>query len=329
VKPLADPRDWTGVVTAKPAHTAVDPVADPTPKLPVTVTDAQGTKVTVKDTSRILALDVYGTYARTVFELGLGSHVVGRDISTQFPEAKKLPLVTTSGHELNAEAILELDPTVVLVDTTLGPWSVIEQLRSSGIPVVVLPSVRSIANVGELSRDVADALGVPAAGRALAKRVGAGIDSVTAQIAKVAPAEESRKLRTVFLYVRGHSGVYYMFGEGSGADSMIDALGLYDVAKEIHWSGMKPVTDEGVIAAQPDLILMMTDGLKSVGGVDGLLKRIPALAQTPAGKNHRIVDMADSEILGFGPLTAAVLNALAVAIYAPGAIAPDARAEKS
>ena len=31
--------------------------------------------------------------------------------------------------------------------------------------------------------------------------------------------------------------------------------------------------------------------------------------------------MADSEILGFGPLTATVLNALAVAIYAPGAVA--------
>jgi len=321
VSPLKDVRDWKGVVTARPADTAVRPVATPTPKLPVTVTDAQGTSVTVKDASRILALDVYGTYARTVFELGLGSHVVGRDVSTQFPEASKLPLVTTQGHELNAEKILALDPSVVLVDTTLGPWSVIQQLRSSGIPVVVLPSVRSIANVGGLTLDVAKALGVPAAGRALAARVDKGVAEVTRQIDAVAPAQRNDKLRTVFLYVRGHSGVYYMFGEGSGADSLIDRLGLYDVAKEIDWSGMKPVTDEGIVSAQPDLVLMMTDGLKSVGGVDGLLKRIPALAQTPAGKNHRIVDMADSEILGFGPLTATVLNALAVAIYAPDAVA--------
>ena len=96
-----------------------------------------------------------------------------------------------------------------------------------------------------------------------------------------------------------------------------------DVAAEIGWKGSKPLTDEGLIAAQPDLILMMTKGLTSVGGVDGLLDRFPALANTPAGQNRRVVDMNDSEILGFGPLTARVLNALAVAIYAPDAIEGD------
>jgi iron complex transport system substrate-binding protein len=144
---------------------------------------------------------------------------------------------------------------------------------------------------------------------------------VERQVEAVAPHELGDRLRTVFLYVRGQSGIYYMFGEGSGADSLIDSLGLYDVAHEIGWDGMKPVTDEGLVAAQPELVLMMTDGLRSVGGVDGLLRRLPALAQTPAGQHRRIVDMQDSEILGFGPLTAQVLNALAVAIYAPASIA--------
>lgn len=321
VTPLKDPRSWTGDVTARIAHPEVDPVAhDPRSHLPVTLKDAQGTSVTVKDTSRILALDVYGTYARTVYELGLGSHLVGRDVSTQFAEAKHLPLVTTQGHELNAEAILKLDPTVVIVDSTLGPWDVVLQLRASGIPVVVLPATRSLNNIGTLTRDVARALGVPAAGAKLAHRIDTAVDRAETAVQAVAPRSTAAKLRTIFLYVRGKSGVYYMFGEGSGADSLIDALGLYDVAGEIGWKGMKPVTDEGIVAAQPDLILMMTDGLASVGGVDGLLHRLPALAQTPAGENHRIVDMADSEILGFGPLSASVLNALAVAIYAPQAV---------
>ena len=68
---------------------------------------------------------------------------------------------------------------------------------------------------------------------------------------------------------------------------------------------MKPVTDEALIAADPDLILVMTDGLASVGGVDGLLESKPALALTGAGKNRRIVDMADGDILSFGPRSAA------------------------
>ncbi|WP_156391251.1 MULTISPECIES: heme/hemin ABC transporter substrate-binding protein [unclassified Nocardioides] len=317
VTPLSDVRDWDGEVDAV-ADAPIDPVADdPEPALPTTVTDAQGTKVTVEDTSRILALDVYGTLSRTVFELGLGDRLVGRDVSTEFDEAKGLPLVTQNGHDLNAEAILGLDPTVIITDTSLGPWDVVLQMRDAGIPVVVVDSDRTLDNVAELIHQVADPLGVPQAGDALAQRTQRQIDQVTAQIANVAPSDSGDKLRMVFLYVRGQSGIYYMFGEGSGADSLIDAIGGYDVADEIGWNGMKPLTDEGLVAAQPDLVLMMSAGLESAGGVDGLLDRLPALANTPAGQHRRFVTMDDSQILGFGPITASVLNALAVAAYAP------------
>jgi iron complex transport system substrate-binding protein len=317
-KVLADPKAYEGPTHASLTAQGVDPIEEhPTQKLPVTVTDAQGTKVTVKDASRILALDIYGTLSQTVFNLGLGDDVVGRDISTQFAEAQKLPLVTGQGHELVAEKILALNPSVILTDTSLGPWNVILQMRDAGIPVVVLDSHRGLDNIGTLTDQVAEALGVPEAGTKLAARTDAEVKTTQAEIAKVAPSAVQDKLRTVFLYVRGQSGIYYMFGEGSGADSLIDAVGGYDVAKEIGWKGMKPVTDEGIVDAQPELILMMTKGLESVGGVDGLLDRLPAIAQTPAGQHHRIVDMTDSAILGFGPRTPQILNSLAVAIYAP------------
>lgn len=321
VTPLADPRSYDGPSTAVAGDDEVRPVAEaPEPKLPVTVTDAQGTKVTVTDASRVLALDIYGTLSRTVFELGLGDRLVGRDISTQFDEAEGLPMVTHNGHELNAESILGLNPTLVITDTSLGPWDVVLQLRDAGIPVVVTESERSLGNIDKITREVAAALGVSEAGEKLVTRTAAELADVNAEIAKVAPDDVTDQLRTVFIYARGGSGVYYMFGEGSGADSLITSLGLYDVANEIGWKGSKPLTDEGIIAAQPDVILMMTKGLESVGGVDGLLDRFPALANTPAGQHRRIVDMTDSEILGYGPLAAKVLNALAVAIYAPDAV---------
>lgn len=321
VEPLADPRDWTGLSTAVAADPDVHPVTEnPTQELPVTVTDNQGTEVTIKDTSRVLALDVYGSLSRITYELGLGDSLVGRDISTQFPEAQDLPLVTHGGHDLNAESILDLDPTLIITDSSLGPWDVILQMRDAGIPVVVVDSTRSIDNVGSLIDEVATALGVKGAGKKLAERSQEQIDDVIAEIAEVAPKEESGKLRTIFLYVRGQANTYQLFGEGSGADTLIDALGLYDVAKEIDWKGSRSVTAEALIEAQPDLVILMSKGLESVGGVDGLLEKVPALASTPAGENERIVDMSDSQVLGYGPLTAQVLNALAVAIYAPGSL---------
>jgi len=315
---LTDAKTYVGEAHASLASTAIKPITnDPQQTLPVTVTDAQGTTVTITDTSRILALDIYGTLSQTVFELGLGDQVVGRDISTQFDEAAELPLVTSNGHDLNAESILALDPTVILTDTSLGPWDVILQMRDSGIPVVVTDSKRSLDNVGSLTEEIAAALGVPAEGKLLSERIEKEAAATQAEIAKVAPQAVQDKLRMVFLYVRGQAGVYYMFGEGSGADGLIEAVGGYDVTKEIDWNGMKPVNDEAIIAAQPDLIIMMTKGLESVGGVDGLLDRLPAIANTPAGENRRIVDMQDSQVLSFGPRTAEVLNSLAVAIYAP------------
>ncbi|TCI95921.1 ABC transporter substrate-binding protein [Aeromicrobium sp. IC_218] len=318
---LDDPRSYTGPTHAGLGELAIEPVAqDVEPALPVTVTDSQGTKVTVTDASRILALDVYGTLSQTVFELGLGDRVVGRDVSTQFAEAEDLPLVTSSGHDLSAEKILELNPSVILTDTSLGPWDVVLQMRDAGIPVVVVDGERGLDNIDDLTHQVAEALGVPEQGDALADRTQAEVEQVRAEIAKVAPATTQGKLRAAFLYVRGNAGIYYMFGEGSGADGLIDALGLYDVAGEIGWKGMKPVNDEGIVAAQPELLILMTKGLESAGGVDGLLERLPALAQTPAGQNRRIVDMDDAFVLGYGPRTADVLNSLAVAVYAPESV---------
>ena len=312
------PREAVGASTACLTDTGIDPVADDVvSQLPVTVTDNQGTPVTITDTSRILALDLYGSLAATVYGLGLGDNVVGRDTSTGFDEAKDLPLVAQNGHELNGEAILALEPTVILTDSSIGPWDVVLQMRESGIPVVVMTPTRSLENTGDIVTAVAAALGVPEQGRMLADRLQDETAQTVADIAAIAPKNEADKLRIMFLYVRGNAGIYYIFGTGSGTDSLITSLGGVDVATEIGWQGMRPMTAEAMVDASPDLILMMTKGLESVDGVDGLLERIPAVAETPAGQHRRIVDMSDTEVLSFGPRSPAVLDALARAIYAP------------
>lgn len=315
---LSNPAGYFGESTAIIAQEAIEPIAEnPKPELPVTVTDSQGTRVTVTDASRILTVDIYGSLSATVFGLGLGDNVVGRDTSTSFPGSEDLPLVTQNGHQLNAEAILDLAPTVILTDTSVGPWDVILQMRESGIPVVVTDSHRNMDNVDDIILQVGEALGVPDEGQALADRVQGEIESKIAEIAEIVPADETDRVRMLFLYVRGTAGVYYMFGKESGADSLIQSLGGIDVATEIGWEGMRPVNAEALVEMKPDLILMMTKGLESVDGVDGLLERVPAVANTPAGINRRIVDMSDYQVLSFGPRTADVLDALARAIYAP------------
>lgn len=289
--------------------------------VPLTVVGADGVEATVESTERILPIDITGTIAATVFSLGLGDQVVGRDSSTGFPEAAGLPEVTQEGHTLSAEAVLSLDPTVVITDTTLGPRDALAQLRDAGIPVVIVTKERSVENIGELVDQIAAALGVPERAELLKSAIDSDLTAVTTPIEASIPDDPADRPRMIFLYVRGSANVYYLFGEESGADSLIEAVGGFDVAGEIGWEGMRPVTAEALVQAAPDVVLVMTGGLASTGGVDGLLERLPALAATPAGQHRRIVDMADTEILGFGPRTPAVVDALARAVYAPATVA--------
>ena len=318
---LADPKTHEGPSTAVLADATVEPVTtDPAQELPTTVTShdlAGDTSVTVESTDRVLGIDISGSIAATIWGLGLGNTLVGRDVSTTFPGAVDLPVVTSSGHSINSESIIALRPTLIVTDGTVGPIDVILQLREAGIPVVFVDTEPSTAGVGELARQVAAAFGAPETGELLATRLADDIEAKVAEIAAIAPTAASEKLRILFLYLRGGAGVYYLFGEESGADELVEGLGGIDVAGEIGWEGMKPMTDEALIAANPDLILVMTGGLESVDGVDALLATKPAIALTEAGKHRRFVDMADGEILSFGPRTPAVLDALARAIYAP------------
>nr|WP_198663700.1 ABC transporter substrate-binding protein [Jiangella endophytica] len=311
VDPAADPRAVLGPSTAVVDQT-VTPVADDvSPALPVTVESCDGETVVVDDASRILAVDLYGTLAEIVFSLGLGDNVVGRDASTGFPQAADLPVVTPGGHDMSAEAILELNPTVVLTDASVGPPEVQQQLRDAGIPVIFFDDARDLDRIPSQIRAVAGALGVPEAGEQLVERTSGEIADALA----LAPAGAD-PLRIAFLYTRGGM-VQLLAGPGSGADAMIRAVGAVDVGTDIGLDRpFTQITSEALIEAAPDVIIMMTKGLESIGGVDGML-RLPGVAQTPAGEKLRVVDMADSVLLSFGPRTGRTIEALAHAVYQP------------
>jgi iron complex transport system substrate-binding protein len=105
-----------------------------------------------------------------------------------------------------------------------------------------------------------------------------------------------------------------MFGKGTGADELITAVGGVDAASEIGLEGAHPISPEALAKTAPDVLLVMSTGLRSVGGIEGVLA-VPGVAQTPAGQQRRVVDMNDHQVLSFGPLTAAVIDGLARALY--------------
>ena len=242
--------------------------------------------------------------AEIIDSLGLKSILIGRDIASTEPALESVPVVT-SGHQVVAEKIIALNPDLVIIDSSVGPTQAITSLEKTGIKVARINEVWTVDGISQKVVDVASLLGVSATGEKLA----ALIDStITAASKKVQGSP-----RVLFLYLRGGNSIYLVGGAGSGADSMLAAIGAVDVGATPGSKPFTALTAESLIAMKPDVILVMTKGLASVGGVTGLIE-LPGVAQTPAGKSSRVISVDDSLLLSFGARTPSLLSELADAL---------------
>jgi iron complex transport system substrate-binding protein len=96
---------------------------------------------------------------------------------------------------------------------------------------------------------------------------------------------------------------------------MIEAAGGVDAGTAMGLAeAFTPLTAEALVGAAPDVILMTTTGLDSVGGIDGLVE-IPGIGQTPAGRDRRVVTVEDGLLYSFGTRTPDALRSLAAQIH--------------
>lgn len=322
--PLSDPTSYEGPSTAIVGSPEIAPLTQaPTPNLPVTVQSqdrAGEVPVEVTDTSRILALSLTGTLSDIIYHLGMSDRLIGRDTVTQFPGSDALPLVVTGGHDIEAESVLGLEPTLILTDLSIGGIDFVSMMRNAGIPVVIVERSTSFASSAAATEQVATALGVAAAADELNAAVADAIAAKEEEVKRLLPKDSEKRPRVAFLYVRGGSGIYYLFGEGSGVDEIIKSLGAIDVAEEVGWKGERPMTDEALVSMDPDIILVMSKGLTSTNGVDGLIEAQPSIALTTAGMHRRIIDIDDGKLFASGTRIPDVIDALARAIYAPDSL---------
>jgi len=67
-----------------------------------------------------------------------------------------------------------------------------------------------------------------------------------------------------------------------------------------QFEGFRPLTEEGVIAASPDIIVMTERSFERAGGLEGV-RKLPGIALTPAGRSGRVIPVSDMYFQGFGP----------------------------
>jgi len=248
---------------------------------------------------------VGGALSEIVYELGAGERMIGRDsTSTYPPQIQTLPDVGYM-RALSPEGVLSLEPQGLVLSEGSGPPQALEVLQKLSLPIVMVAEKHSRAGVVDKITTIGHALGHEEEAQAL-------IDSVEQDFAKLDSLLESVETKKRVLFVLSmQNGRIMAAGQGTAADAMIGLAGGVNVMAE--FSGYKPVGDEALIEAAPDLILSMSGG----GGhiiADQLLE-IPAVQATPAAKNGQIHQMDGLFLLGFGPRTGQAAYKLASLLY--------------
>ncbi|WP_417723744.1 heme/hemin ABC transporter substrate-binding protein [Salipiger sp.] len=256
------------------------------------------------ETADVLSLG--GAVTEIVYALGEQDRLVARDTTSSFPpEALALPDVGYL-RALSPEGVLSVAPALILSEADAGPPEAIEVLRAADVAFVTVPEGFDAAAIAEKIRVVGAALDVPERAEALAASVAADIAATEAR----AQAVDTPK-RVLFV-LSAQGGKLMAGGQDTGADAVIRMAGGVNALSGIE--GYKPLTDEAAAAAAPDVVLMMDRGGDHAATAQELFA-LPALAVTPAARDHALVRIDGLKLLGFGPRTAEAVSDLHRALY--------------
>ena len=228
-----------------------------------------------------------GDVTEIAWALGASQDLVARDSTSLTPaEVTKLPDVGYM-RQLNAEGILAMRPTLVLASEQAQPSLALKQVADAKVNVVTVPGANNLDVIDAKVEAVAKALDKEPQGNELRKQI-------KQQLASIPTQPLSKKV----LFIMSHGGTTAMgAGQETAADSVIRAAGLQNAMQ--GFTRYQPLSQEGVIASQPDLILVTTNGIKTLGSEENIWA-LPGLAQTPAAKNKQLMVVDDMALLGFG-----------------------------
>lgn len=256
------------------------------------------------DSSRLVAIG--GSLTEIVYALGEEARLVGRDQTATYPDAAAALPDVGYARQLAPEGVLSVGPTALLVLEGSGPPEALEVLAAAGVEYQTVPESYSAEGVISKILAVGEALGIEQKASAYADEVQAqfaALDKVTATI-------EAPKRVLFVLSVEG--GKIQASGTGTAADGMIALAGAENAITD--YSGYKALTEEAIVSAAPDAIVMMDRGGEHAA-TDAELLAHPAIALTPVAANKAIYRLDGTYLLGFGPRAAQAATELYNMLY--------------
>jgi iron complex transport system substrate-binding protein len=258
-----------------------------------------------KGHDRIVA--VGGSVTEIVYALGEEDRLIARDTTSMYPaEAMALPDVGYI-RRLSPEGVLSVNPDRILMLEGSGPPETLALLVEAGVPITTIPEGFSARGIIGKVQAVGDALGVSDKASELAAKLQSDLNA-----ARVAASTNTKDIRVLFI-LSMNGGRILASGTETAADGILTLAGAQNALTD--FTGYKQLSEEAVLEAAPDIILMMDRGGDHGASGDQVFGH-PSIALTPAGSNKRLIKMDGLLLLGFGPRTAEAVRTLAEQIAA-------------
>jgi iron complex transport system substrate-binding protein len=244
--PSSSPAPAAQSPSAAPASTTPSEPPASAASYPLHLIDDDGTALTIPaEPQRIVSLTPAET--EILFALGAGDRVVGKveDIANYPPEAADVPVVGRFDG-VDVEQIVASDVDLVLAGGGGGtPPEAIEQIRSLGIPVLVVYAESVDEDLDDIEL-IAAAVGKPAEGEALVAEMRRKFDAVAALTADL---EKPR----VFIET-GNQPAIYGIADNSVYAEMIELAGGQPVTtgSATNWE----MSVERLVTEDPEIILL-------------------------------------------------------------------------
>ena len=256
------------------------------------VAAALGSLAPAQAQERVLSLG--GDITEIIYALGAEDRLVATDDASLFPEpARALPKVGYL-RRLSAEGVLSVEPDLVLISGAAGPQTALDQIAATGIPIVSIETEYTADIILQKIDLVSQALGLETEGKAFRSTIERDIAMANAKV------EALNTQPSVLFFAARPDGAPRAAGDDTAAAGLIDMLGGTNVLA--GQTGYTSLSLDAAVAADPDVILVMTHHAARIGGVEGVRKH-PALALTTAAKEGRVFAVDLATVMQFGPRT--------------------------
>lgn len=232
-----------------------------------------------------------GSITDIIFALGAGESIVAADSTSMYPSAAhNIPKIGYY-RQLGLESVLSFSPTHLIGSQAMGPETVVDQIKSSGINTHILGENRSYAGLLSLIRDLGAVLDKPDNAKALI----ASIQASVAKAEEMAVYPNSTTPPVAIFILSSHDRGLTVAGTNTVPNALFEKAGIVNAAAQIQ--NYKQMENEAIIKQNPDLIFLASHQFTDADA-QRLVCQQPALKFTKAGRHCRILTMNSGMSLG-------------------------------